>query len=153
MNNLTKAIIIVGVGGIGYAVYRYFKPRRTDSQQEEDIVSQGGGGSGAGGGNGVQTKLTQTYANAMYNVLAEQIWGAAHANNWSGTQEDAIYDVFKQMKNDIDISKLISAFGARRMYLSFSNGALKEWINAEMDDSEIAKINSILQSNNISYRF
>jgi hypothetical protein len=39
------------------------------------------------------------------------------------------------------------------MYLSFSNGALKEWIKAEMDDKEIAIINSILQKNKISYRF
>jgi len=153
MRNSTKVILAIGALGLGYGIYRYFKPRKTDSEQEEDIVSQEGSGSGAGSGNSIKTQLTQTYANAMYSVLAEQIWAAAHTNNWSGTQEDAIYDVFKQMKNDIDISKLISAFGARRMYLSFSNGALKEWINAEMDDSEIAKINSILQSNKISYRF
>lgn len=154
MNNLTKILIVAGVGGIGYAVYRYFKGKRTESQQEDEIVNQTGGGTGGGGtGGGVSNPTNQTYANAMYQIFAGQIWDAAHANNFTGTQEDEIYDVFKQMKTDTDISKLISAFGKKRMYLTFSDAPLKEWLQAEMDSSEIAKINSILQSNKITYRF
>lgn len=151
MNNFTKIIIVAGVGGVGYAIYKYFKPKKTKEYfEEEENLNTGGGKAGSGGGT---TTPTQTYANAMYAMFAEQIWDAAHANNFTGTQEDAIYDVFKQMKSDIDISKLISAFGKKRMYLSFSDAPLKEWIQAEMDSSEISKINSILQSNKISYRF
>jgi hypothetical protein len=151
MNNVTKILIIAGVSGVGYAIYRYFKPKKTKEYfKEQEQLNTGGGKAGAGGGT---TTPTQTYANAMYSMFAEQIWDAAHANNFTGTQEDEIYDVFASMKSDIDISKLISAFGKRRMYLTFSDAPLKQWIQAEMDSKEIAKINSILQSNKIAYRF
>jgi hypothetical protein len=152
MRTFYKILIGGVVLGAGYAAYRYFRPKRTDSLQEEQVGQGQGSGSGSGGSN-PPTGNTLSYANAMYGIFAEQIWDAAHTNNFTGTQEEEIYAVFKQMRNDADIAKLVSAFGSRRMYLSFSKGALKEWIRAEMDDDEIAVINSILQKNKISYRF
>jgi len=73
------------------------------------------------------------------------------------TDEDAIYSVFSTMKNDLDITQLISDYGIHTYYLSLRKIAtdmdLPQWIYEEMDEDEIAKLNSILAKNNITYRF
>ena len=74
-----------------------------------------------------------------------------------GSDEDAIYSVFSTMKNDLDITQLISDYGIHTYYLSLRKIAtdmdLPQWIYEEMDEDEIAKLNSILAKNNITYRF
>lgn len=73
------------------------------------------------------------------------------------TDEDAIYNVFSTMKNDLDITQLISDYGINTYYLSLRKIAtdmdLPQWIYEEMDEDEIAKLNGILAKNNITYRF
>ena len=72
-----------------------------------------------------------------------------------GTDEDVIYAVFNKMKNDLDLTELYKQFstqlyivGVRPLHLD-----LGQWINQEMNSSEIAKLNKILSTNNISYKF
>ena len=73
------------------------------------------------------------------------------------TDEDAIYNVFSKMKNDLDVTQLISEYGIHTYYLSLRKIAtdmdLPQWIHEEMDEDEIAKLNGILAKNNITYRF
>ena len=72
-----------------------------------------------------------------------------------GTDEPVIYAVFSRMKNDLDLTELYKQFGTqmyivgvRPLYLD-----LGQWINQELDTSEIAKLNMILSENNLTYRF
>jgi hypothetical protein len=72
-----------------------------------------------------------------------------------GTDEDVVYAVFAKMKNDLDYTELYKQFGTqmyivgvRPLYLD-----LGQWINQELDTSEISKLNKILADNNLTYRF
>jgi len=73
-----------------------------------------------------------------------------------GTDEDAIYRVFSKMKNNLDLSELIKQYGTHLYAISpvnFQYLDLSGWINEELNDKEITKINNILSNNNITYRF
>lgn len=72
-----------------------------------------------------------------------------------GTDENVIYAVFAKMKNDLDLTELYRQFstqlyivGVRPLYLD-----LGQWINQEMNSTEIDKLNKILKDNNINYKF
>ena len=70
-----------------------------------------------------------------------------------GTDEQAIYDAFNLMKNNIDVANLIKAFGKRRLEFSTQDAELGAHLSNDLDSTEIAKLNSILASKNITYRF
>ena len=57
------------------------------------------------------------------------------------------------MKNNIDVANLIKAFGKRRLEFSTQDLELGAHLSNDLDSSEIAKVNSILASKNITYRF
>lgn len=153
MKNVTKILIVAGVAGVGYALFRYFKPRRTDSEQEDEIVQSSGGGSGSGSGSGTGGGVQATYAPAMYTILADEIYAARSGEHWTGTQEEPIYNAFKKIKNDIDISKLIQAFGRRRLSYDYRSAGLGGFLSDELNAKEIAKVNEILRGNKVTYQF
>ena len=60
------------------------------------------------------------------------------------------------MKNNLDLSELIKQYGTHLYAISpvnFQYLDLSGWINEELNDKEITKINNILSNNNITYRF
>ncbi len=57
------------------------------------------------------------------------------------------------MKNNIDVANLIKAFGKRRLEFSTQDLELGAHLSNDLDSAEIAKVNSILASKNITYRF
>lgn len=73
-----------------------------------------------------------------------------------GTDEAAIYNVFRSLKNDADYLALSQAWGkpTRKVY-EWGIGrdmTLQQFIRWEMDQKEVAKINAILKSKKIKYR-
>jgi hypothetical protein len=92
-----------------------------------------------------------SYPIGTYTQLADKIY-AAVMYSW-GTDEQAIYDVFNSMKNNLDVALLIKAFGKRRLEFSTQDAELGAHLSNDLDSSEIAKLNSILASKNITYRF
>ena len=72
-----------------------------------------------------------------------------------GTEEDVIYSVFATMKNDLDLTELYKQFGTQMYIVGLRplHLDLGQWINQELDGSEIAKLNMILSENNLTYRF
>jgi len=94
---------------------------------------------------------TASYPSATYSQLADKIY-AAVMYTW-GTDEQAIYDVFNQMKNNLDVALLIKAFGKRRVEFSTLDQELGAHLSNDLDSSEITKINSILSSKGINYKF
>lgn len=140
-----KGIIAVGVvGGIGFAIYKLtqkggalLKPdeAKKDVKKLEEIGQQ------------------PTYMEAQYVGFADAIYAARGCNNVFGTNEDAIYNVFRKMVNDLDVAKLIEKFGKRRLCFSFTEGNLGGFLNDDLDQDEIAIINNILKSKGIKYQF
>jgi|694.fasta_scaffold07795_11 hypothetical protein len=140
-----KGIIAVGVvGGIGFAIYKLtqkggalLKPdeAKKDVKKLEEIGQQ------------------PTYMEAQYVGFADAIYAARGCNNVFGTNEDAMYNVFRKMVNDLDVAKLIEKFGKRRLCFSFTEGNLGGFLNDDLDQDEIAIINNILKSKGIKYQF
>lgn len=130
--------IIAGAGI--YLASRFFKkdPLATEKKDERELISEG---------------QKASYLDSAYKGYADSIYTARIANNFFGTDEDTIYSVFKKMKNDLDVAKLITAFGERRLSYSLSYANLAGYLNDELDQDELNIINTDLQSKGITYRF
>lgn len=95
---------------------------------------------------------TKSYTTYEYQSMADRLYNAFKG---LGTDDNVVMDVMRQMKNDLDVYALIDAFGTKQgawPQRSFS-GTLPTWMSDEMSTSELAKINSILSSKGIEYRF
>ena len=79
------------------------------------------------------------------------------AFNGDGTDEQAVYDVFTDVKNDADFNNLVSKFGERTIkggwFTNSYKSGLRGIIKNEMDSNEIKFLNEILQSNGVSKQF
>lgn len=101
-----------------------------------------------------ETKKTGlTYPQSQYAAFANIIETAGFD---VGTDEAAIYNVFRNLKNNADYLALTNAWGkpTRKIY-DWGFGydmTLPQFIRWEMDNNEVAKINAILKSKGIKYR-
>ena len=150
------------IAGVGLGVYLIYKSvtKATksvkdfftgDEQDEEDLISAV---------NKEQKELmdkgeTLTYGLSRYQTFARQLKTAMKG---IGTDIDLIYKVFGQLKNDLDVTQVIKDYGIQTYYLTWknlweTNMDLASWINEELTDRQIVKLNEILEKNNITYRF
>lgn len=140
---LNKPLVWLTIIGLGaYAIYKVgsaIGKKLSLSNADKDIRDAQKAGAVA------------SYSAATYSQLADKIY-ASVMYTW-GTDEQAIYDVFNLMKNNIDVANLIKAFGKRRVEFSTQDQELGAHLSNDLDSSEIAKVNSILASKNITYRF
>lgn len=86
-------------------------------------------------------------ANIIYDAI-----GSYSAND----NEDKVYAQFGLLQNDRDLAELRKAFGLRdrRFWgMGISKMDLGTMLNNALSDSEIDKVNQILQSKNINYKF
>lgn len=101
-----------------------------------------------------ETKKTGlTYPLSQYSNFANIIETAGFD---VGTDEAAIYNVFRLLKNNADYLQLTKAWGkpTRKIY-DWGFGydmTLPQYIRWEMDAKEAGRINAILKSKNIKYR-
>lgn len=84
-----------------------------------------------------------SFTNAQFLGFADKLYAAMKG---VGTDNDAIYFVFKQLKNDTDIYKLIEAFGIR------DGETLNQWLTSELSSNERFNLNQIT-SKYAAYRF
>lgn len=94
-----------------------------------------------------------SYPLSNYNIWADTLQAAMFD---AGTNESAIFSIFRKLKNPRDLLQLVKAFGTRAYYsFGWKQGDynLAQWFNEELSESEIDEINSILKSNNIIYAF
>ena len=94
--------------------------------------------------------MKASYPDAVYSNLADAIEQACLG---FGTDEQIIYQVFSKMNNDLDVAKLIVAYGTRRIEFTLEMGTLAQVLVSELDSSEIANVNNILSKKGITYRF
>lgn len=147
-----KGVVIVGGIGITYIIgnkiYNAFRPKPQDVANVENDIKH------------LQTVMTPSYNSATYNQYADAIYQAQRTSlsNDSGT----IMDTAKLMKNDLDVAKLIEAYGTRTDYVfgfpsdSYSLfGAIRKGIESDMFGAysyRIGKINDDWQNKGITYR-
>lgn len=64
-----------------------------------------------------------------------------------GTDEEAVYAVFRQLRTRSDLMALVKAFGIRK------GESLSQWLTSDLSRKEIEKVNAILVNNRINYSF
>jgi len=158
-----KGVIAVGglgiIGYTGYTIYKNAQKKKelADAKKQADVAQ------------GEVEQLQQqgqsaTHSDSEFEGLAERL---VQAMNDCGTDEEAVYDVFRQIKNGVDIRKLVSIFGVRYYTpcaatspISYTKwlwddksfgGNISAWLGYDLTSSEIAKINSILKGNGVNY--
>jgi hypothetical protein len=160
-----KGVLIVGVTGIAFIVGRTIylnarKRRVIQTANKAAVLAQ------AEIKEFEQQGVRATYTDSQYEAFSQSL---IESMNGCGTNEEQIYEVFKKMKNDIDIRKLISIFGIRFYrpceatqpisYVRWQfndeafGGSLATYLTYELTSSEIREINSILKANNVNYVF
>lgn len=75
-------------------------------------------------------------SDALYNAMAGV-----------GTDENRVFQVISNLKNDLDFLELTAAFGVR------DGENLTTWINGDLSSGKIAELNKYLRSKKIKYSF
>lgn len=144
-----KGIISVGIlAGLGYVIYKVTQkfgeePQRdaTEDKQIKDELEE------------AIKKNPLSYGPSQYATFANNIQEAGFD---VGTDEEAIYSIFRKIKNNADYLALLKAWGKpTRTVYEWGIGrkkTLTQFLKSEMSDSEIRKINTILSNNKVTYR-
>lgn len=128
---LTWALIAGAAIYFGSRLVRKIGKKGSIIETKQDIVE-------------LEKKQTPSHRDSQYKVYADTLYAAMDG---IGTDNDAIYRVFQAMKNDLDIAKLILAYGVKE------DETLAEWIIGDLRSSQIDKLNKILSSKGITYKF
>lgn len=156
ISQLSRTLIIIAVIVLVfltiYWVRNYLKNKKQNQAFDQDfnqLTGQGG--------------QTPSYPKSDYITLADKIYAAGCPGLFCyGTDEQAIYDVFGQMNNDLDVLLLVKAFGLREPRGGVcipipGTGdcavALGEWLPTELSADEIQNINNIFSKKGIKYKF
>lgn len=155
-----KAVTVIGVGLVTFYVGRrlYFGLFPTEEQRKnKELV------------NNINTEiakaqksgLKQSYTDANYNTFANTIYnGMRYA---VGDDYGTVEKTMKSMNNDLDVAKLIAAFGARQNYMfgipSGSKMDLFTFIQSELGNEylgltnyRVKNINEDWKKKGITYR-
>lgn len=84
-----------------------------------------------------------SYTQSQYQTMSDSIY---RAMNEAGTNWPTVLRVVKQIKNSDDWKQLVKTFGVKKstsMWSSFS-GNLVEWLEDELDGSEMTEVSGIL---------
>jgi len=76
-----------------------------------------------------------------------------HALFGTFEDEDAVYAVMAELKNERDMTELITAFGTRRDQFNLYTKGLGAWLHDNLDGAEVERVNEILAGNGIAFRF
>lgn len=97
-----------------------------------------------------QLGQTKTYSDKQYGDFANKLYSAMDG---AGTDEDAIFSVFKKMKNDLDVLNLERKFGLRAASWAFGFSTpvdLADWLRSDLSSTDLAKLNNILSAQGIT---
>lgn len=161
LRGIEGILITVIVGGAAYLFYRNYKKKQellqantqgTLANQELSVLESQG--------------IHPSYSDSQYEGYAQAL---VQAMNGCGTDEDAIYSVFRDMQNKADVLKLIAVFGVRfyqpcwitqadayAIWLindQSYGGGISTWLSYDLSSGEIGNINTILSSKGIDFKF
>jgi hypothetical protein len=149
---VTANVVTIAIGGaVAWFIYdRFIKSdaKKRNKQETKDVDDEL---------EEAKKKTKLSYPLSQYQAFAKII---EIAGQDAGTDEKAIYSVFRKLKNNADYLQLVKAWGvARQVYpewiFFYSTGqklSLQQFIRYEMDEKEVRVINNILTSKGIKYR-
>lgn len=155
-----KGAVIVGGGAIlWFSIVRpivNLVKKKLDEEKKSKETKESGKELSDLSRKGIKPTITAAQAEGMSNALRVAFSGC-------GTDEGAIYNVFRQLKNDADVLFLIKTYGIRSYVdcpwwsAGFGSGTTNQTLSAaisdELDSSEKAILNKILSSKGIKYQF
>jgi hypothetical protein len=130
---------VAAIGGIVYGVIKGAQAIRSGVREVRDksyYIARG---------------ERRSYPLTTYDDYASTIHSAGLS--WFGTNEDAIYGVFENMNNNLDVLHLMDSFGKRRIEYTLYNASLGGWLASELEDDEMDNINQILRNKEIEIQF
>lgn len=157
-------ISVIGVGAAAFITYQIYSKIKNAKELAKSLAAQ----------KLADTELADlkkqgqvpTKSTSQFEIMSAKI---VEAINDCGTDEDAILSVFKSLNNRADLLLLISVFGVRYYrpcaisepvtYLRYQIDnksyawGLSTFISHDLDNSEIAKLNNILQTKKIDFTF
>lgn len=141
--------IAIGTVGIGFAVYKIIEKNKESAGAKKDVTGVKGDLNKM-----ISSGQKLSWTEGSYGNFASQIYQACLGY---ATDEDAIYRVFRQIKKNVDMAKLIEVFGRRTLPCDWTRPLdncgtfnLIELLTAELDDSEIKEVNKILTQNGVT---
>lgn len=156
-----NTLFLIGGGLVAYTIYRNYRLKQDQQNVQEGITT-----ATQELGQLEYQGITPSYSDSQFDSFVQKL---VQAMDGCGTDEDQIYDVFRAMRNEADIRKLIASFGVQYyqpcswsqsdqyVVWLFNNEAygsnLAGWLSYDMASSEISEINRILNSNGIAYQF
>lgn len=144
------ALAVIAIGGVALFSMDILRRIKADAKKGEATAAQ------RELDNLRRKGVLPTITEAQAKGYVKQIVAAADD---FGTDNDKIYNVFKNLNNEADVYLLISVFGVQEWkgtwssYFSMESGTLSYLLSYEMRDSQIQKINTILASKGIKYKF
>lgn len=99
----------------------------------------------------IYRKFPPTFEDGRYLDFADNLHMALLTD--MGEDEEAVYDIFRKMRNISDVLKTIEFFGRRRLAFSTYEITLPASIGKLFDTSEKNKLNEILAKKKIPYAF
>jgi len=152
-----KGVIAVGVlgavGFIGYKIYKSIESRTGGKPAGDRQEDRGWNKEFDNLNSNASTKATITQAQML--ALATKLFTAMDGY---GTDEDAIVNVFKQIKNNADFAGVNAAYGVREVSSGRFNpepnykGPLSGALTSELSQYWLDLINKHLASKNITYK-
>jgi hypothetical protein len=139
--NVRGYILLGGMGFAGYQIYKWYQKQKLESQIEEKAAEIK-----AYNKAGVIPSFPENQYVAWGNLIQNEL-------NSLTIDEDKIYNVFRQLKNIVDLYKLQSARTYTTGFFVKFNKTLDEAFSTLLYDSDIDIINKILVSKNINYKF
>ena len=146
-----KIVMLVG-GAIGLVVlYKALSGFVSNQSGRQEIQSASDELDRLNQSPATRQKMSGYQANQTANAIFTAMDG------W-GTNEDAIYLAFRQMKNNADFLAVSKAFGTRKVssgqwnVVNDMKGTLTQCLQDELDSDERKKVNEILKARNIRFR-
>jgi hypothetical protein len=147
-----KTVLAIGIGaGIAFGMYKLISNELADAikkKKNKKLFDEE-----------IDKEIIASYKPSQYVTWADKMQDAFQLNWFDGTDEEAIYNILRKLKNNTDWLELMKAYGMRSYYdpfsLTYITGKEINLIKAlqlELDTKEKNKVNAILKSKGITYR-
>lgn len=148
--NIVMGVVIIAIVIVGYIYYRNYKKKKAEEPDSAPSDAEGDV-------KDLEKKLKQTFPNSQYSSFADSIHESLKYNGLSSWEDkpEVAEDILKQMQNDLDIAKLIDAYGLREeQFFGIGTGkqSLFQTITSNFSQSRKASVNANWSTKSITYR-
>lgn len=151
--SLARTLVIIAIIVLVFLLISWYRSSRKRRAQEKQFNEDYDQLTKAGG-------QKASFLATNYTQFADKIYEAGCSGVFCyGTDEQAIFDVFDKMANELDVLLLVKSFGLREergticlpgMDCGLGLGA---WLQTELGEDDFIEVNRILSQKEIKYQF